>query len=71
MLKHYLAAILVSAAAMAPLSPANAQDVATSAVRAAAIHDCSVLAGRYNEMTFGSTEYYVYKSCMARHGQEE
>lgn len=71
MLKHYLAAILVSAAALAPLSYAYAQDRPMNAARATAVHECSVIAGRYAETTFGSTEYYLYRSCMAQHGQVE
>jgi putative heme iron utilization protein len=42
-----------------------------SPTRAAAIHECGVLAGRYAETTYGNTEFYLYRSCMARHGQAE
>ena len=42
-----------------------------SAARAAAIHECSVLADRYSEHDWGITEVYQYRACMARHGQNE
>jgi len=42
-----------------------------SAARAAAIHECSLLAGRYSEHDWGITEIYLYRACMARHGQQE
>jgi hypothetical protein len=42
-----------------------------SAARAAAIHECSLLAGRYSQHDWGNTEIYQYRACMARHGQQE
>jgi hypothetical protein len=42
-----------------------------SAARAAAIHECSLLAARYPQHEWGNTEIYLYRSCMARHGQQE
>ena len=42
-----------------------------SAARAAAIHECSVLASRYSQYDWGNTEIHPYRSCMARHGQPE
>jgi hypothetical protein len=42
-----------------------------SAGRAAAIHECSVLASRYTQHDWGNTEIYQYRACMARHGQPE
>lgn len=70
--KYYVAAMLVGAAVLSSVSQAGAQAGARmSAARAAAIHECSVLAGRFNEMVWGSTEIYIYRSCMARHGQVE
>jgi hypothetical protein len=70
-MKHYVAAMLMGAAILAPLSYAHAQDQHMAAARAVAIHECSVLAGRYVETTWGSTEFYLYRSCMARHGEVE
>ena len=42
-----------------------------SAARAAAIHECNLLAARYPQHEWGNTEIYLYRSCMARHGQQE
>jgi hypothetical protein len=42
-----------------------------SAARAAAIHECSLLGARYPQHEWGNTEIYLYRSCMARHGQQE
>jgi hypothetical protein len=48
-----------------------AADVQISAARAAAINACSRLAARYPTNDWGNTESYLYRSCMARHGQKE
>jgi hypothetical protein len=42
-----------------------------SAARAAAIHECSVRADQFPENDWGNTEIYVYRACMAEHGQQE
>ncbi len=42
-----------------------------SAARAAAIHECSLLAARYSQHDWGNVEIYQYRACMARHGQQE
>jgi hypothetical protein len=55
-----------------PLAAAVAQGGGQiSAARAAAIHECSVLASRYSQHDWGNTEIYQYRACMARHGQPE
>jgi len=46
-------------------------DVQISAARAAALQECSRLAARYPINDWGNTESYLYRSCMARHGQKE
>lgn len=72
MWKQYLYATAMSAAMLAPIHTAQAQDAdMMSTLRAAAIHECSTLAGRYSETTYASKEIYLYRSCMARHGQVE
>jgi hypothetical protein len=48
-----------------------AADVQISAARAAALQECSRLASRYPINDWGNTESYLYRSCMARHGQKE
>jgi hypothetical protein len=40
-----------------------------SAARAAAIHQCSAVAARYTEYTWGVQEIQLYRACMAEHGQ--
>jgi len=57
----------------APLAGAVAAETGRqiSAARAAAIHECSFLAARYPQHDWGNTEIYLYRSCMARHGQQE
>jgi hypothetical protein len=42
-----------------------------AADRAAAIHECSVRAGKFTQHGWGDTELYVYRACMAEHGQKE
>jgi hypothetical protein len=58
---------------MIPLAGAAAQGGGRqiSAGRAAAIHECSVLASRYSQHDWGNVEIYQYRACMARHGQPE
>jgi hypothetical protein len=50
---------------------ANGNPPQISAARASAIHACSRLAARYPQHVWGNTEIYLYRSCMARHGQQE
>ena len=71
MLKHYIAAMIVTAAALTPLSLAHAQGAGVGAGRAAAIHECGLASQRYPETTFSSLEFELYRACMARHGQVE
>lgn len=68
MLKHYIATMLVGATMLAPAAASQAQ-VRVDGSRAAAIHTCSVLAQRYPETTYSSTEFELYRACMAGHGQ--
>jgi hypothetical protein len=42
-----------------------------SDARAQAIHDCNIEAGRFIDHVWGDWEIYVYRACMARHGQPE
>ena len=50
---------------------AAAADVQISAARAQAIQQCNRLAARYPTNDWGNTDIYLYRSCMARHGQQE
>jgi hypothetical protein len=53
-----------------PIASAAA-DVQISAARAAALQQCNRLAARYPLHEWGNTQIYLYRSCMARHGQQE
>jgi len=46
-------------------------DVQLSAARTQAIQQCNRLAARYPTNDWGNTDIYLYRSCMARHGQQE
>ena len=63
-------ATTVAALWMAAFAGAVA-DVQISAARAAAIQECNRLAARYPTNDWGNTDIYLYRSCMARHGQQE
>jgi hypothetical protein len=61
------AAVVLGVVALA--SPGYAYPI--SAARAAAIHECSARAAPFIEHTWGDTEIYIYRACMAEHGQRE
>jgi len=42
-----------------------------SAARAAALQECNRLAQRYPLHEWGNTQIHLYRTCMARHGQQE
>ena len=42
-----------------------------SAARASAIHECSVMADKFLNYTWGDQESDHYRACMAQHGQQE
>jgi hypothetical protein len=60
-------ATAIAALCMIPLAGAAAQSGGRqiSAGRAAAIHECSVLARRYSQHDWGNVEIYQYRACMA------
>ena len=66
-------ATAIAALCMIPLAGAAGQSGGRqiSAGRAAAIHECSVLASRYSQHDWDNVEIYQYRACMARHGQQE
>ena len=67
-----LAALVLGLAVTAFASPSSAQsEEHISAARAAAVHECSVRASKYNEYTWGNNEIFVYDTCMAEHGQKD
>jgi hypothetical protein len=81
LLRVTLAASVLVIAGAAPTFAASrssnqvfANDVDTggvpiSAQRAAAVHDCSVRASKFNFSTFETTQLAVYGECMTEHGQ--
>ena len=42
-----------------------------SAARAAALQECNRFAARYPLHDWGNTQIHLYRTCMARHGQQE
>jgi hypothetical protein len=76
-LKRYVAAALaLGLATSAMATPSFAQrseggEAGMSAARAAAMHECNVKAQKYVEHTWGDNEIYIYRACMADHGQPE
>jgi hypothetical protein len=56
-----------------PIASAVAQGAPgqISAPRAAALQECNRLAQRYPIHDWGNTQIHLYRTCMARHGQQE
>ena len=56
-----------------PIASAVAQGAPgqISAARAAALQQCNRLAQRYPLHDWGNTQIHLYRTCMARHGQQE
>jgi hypothetical protein len=65
-----VAVIWMATVFLAPAAAAGS-DYQIGAGRAAAIHECSVLASRYTQHDWGNTEIYQYRACMAVRGQQE
>jgi hypothetical protein len=42
-----------------------------SAARGAALRECSARANEYPEWEYGNTPLFIYRACMAEHGQVE
>lgn len=72
-LKQGLAVLAVALAATALVSPSYAQQGGReiSRGRAQAIQECNRRAAPYWEWKWGDYEIYVYRGCMAEHGQPE
>jgi len=56
-----------------PIASAVAQGAPSqiSGARAAALQECNRLAQRYPLHEWGNTQIHLYRTCMARHGQQE
>ncbi len=65
--------VCVLCAIAIPVWAAESQNVGqgVSASRAAAIHECAVKAARFPNYTWGNTELYIYRACMASHNERE
>jgi len=61
-------ALGLSVAAWASPGFAQRQEDHNSAREQAAIHECSVRAGRYSNTSELTTQFAVYNACMAEHG---
>jgi hypothetical protein len=66
-----LATIIAAVCLTAVPITGEAADGQISAARAAALRVCSRLAARYPQHEWGNTEIHLYRTCMARHGQQE
>ena len=69
-----LSLAVADAASAAPRAARSGGDPSMehiSAARAAAIHECSVLADKYLDYLWGVQEIDHYRTCMAGHGQME
>jgi hypothetical protein len=61
--------VLVAATALA--SALATPSYTWAAGRADAVHESSVRAGKFIEHSWGDTEIYQYRACMAEYGQPE
>ena len=52
-------------------SEAQESSLTISGARASAIHECATSAARYPDYSWGNTEMYIYRSCMANRAQRE
>jgi hypothetical protein len=77
-MRRYGAAIALALLMGAVSSPSFAQTKVyadspehISAARAAALQECNARAEKYLQHTWGNYQLYVYRACMAEHGQAE
>jgi hypothetical protein len=71
-IRKSLGALALAAAVMTAASPSFAQrneEGHMNAAREKAVHECSVMASKYTQSTFGSTQLHMYRTCMMEHGQ--
>jgi len=66
-----LATIIAALSLIAVPTAGAAADGQISAARAAALQQCNRLAQRYPIHEWGNTQIHLYRTCMARHGQQE
>lgn len=75
-LKKAATALVFGLAVCAAAAPASARSYVRSgdtygisASRAAALHDCSAVAGKFAQQTWGVIQGEQFGACMAEHGQ--
>lgn len=56
---------------VAAAAASSAQSAHMNSARAAAIRECNALASPYTLYTWGNWQLYLYRACMAKHGQIE
>jgi hypothetical protein len=61
---------LLAALAFVSANYAQTAGYRISVARAAAIHECSILAAKYLDHTWGNREIYEYRACMVTHGHK-
>jgi hypothetical protein len=72
-IRKSFSALALAAAVMTAASPSFAQRSEQdhmNAAREKAVHECSVMASKYTQSTFGSTQLHMYRTCMMEHGQQ-
>jgi hypothetical protein len=69
--KSALAGLALGLAVAGLASPSFAQrtEDRNDAARDAAVHECSVKAQRWSNTMWQTTQFAVYETCMAEHGQ--
>jgi hypothetical protein len=71
-MRSFIKSLAIGAAlAGVVVSPIFGQSNDVDPARAAAMRECNKLASPYLIYTWGNWQLYVYRQCMARHGQIE
>jgi hypothetical protein len=71
-MKSFIKSLFIGAAlAAVVVSSVFGQTTDVNVARAAAIRECNILASPYLIYTWGNWQIYIYRQCMARHGQIE
>ena len=63
--------LALSVSALASPSFAQRSEQHMSAARAAALRECNLKAQKYTQHTWADVQIYIYRACMAEHGQQE
>jgi len=70
-MKQLTGIALGAAVAAIAATPSLAQRSDASAARAQALRDCNKAAAKYPDTPWGIVDVYIYRACMAQHGQSE